>query len=260
MIKIISENSVWYNSLYYYERDFLFKICHGPENQEIENHHTQEFTVTNWPQKQHSWTVQYFWCGCCCSMGNVILYLVKLYILLKSINLFCLLPKKKFCESNFDHFIIIPLIAHFFSIHLFQVTIRAQKFWRLLHQYIMNHNMLIIISFWNKLCINTLPCSVCVLSSFSSVQSLSGVQLFVTATCQASLSITNYWSLIKLMSIELVMPSNHLILSSLSLPAPNPSQHQGLFQWVSSSHQVAKVLEFQLQHQSFQWIFRNDFL
>ena len=37
-------------------------------------------------------------------------------------------------------------------------------------------------------------------------------------------------------------------------------QNQGLFQWVSSSHQVAKVLEFQLQHQSFQWIFRTDFL
>ena len=36
-------------------------------------------------------------------------------------------------------------------------------------------------------------------------------------------------------------------------PASNPSQHQGLFQWVSSSHEVAKVLEFQLQHQSFQW-------
>ena len=38
------------------------------------------------------------------------------------------------------------------------------------------------------------------------------------------------------------------------------SQHQGLFKWVSSSHQVAKVLVFQLQHQSFQWIFRTDFL
>ena len=38
------------------------------------------------------------------------------------------------------------------------------------------------------------------------------------------------------------------------------AKHQGLFQWVSSSHQVAKVLEFQLQHQSFQWIFRDDFL
>ena len=42
-------------------------------------------------------------------------------------------------------------------------------------------------------------------------------------------------------------------LSSTSAPAPHPSQHQGLFQWVNSSHKVAKVLEFQLQHQSFQW-------
>ena len=49
-------------------------------------------------------------------------------------------------------------------------------------------------------------------------------------------------------------------LSSPSPPSFNLSQHQGLFRWVSSSHQVAKVLEFQLQHQSFQWIFRTDFL
>ena len=49
-------------------------------------------------------------------------------------------------------------------------------------------------------------------------------------------------------------------LSSPSSPTFNLSQHQGLFQWVSSLHQVAKVLEFQLQHQSFQWIFRTDFL
>ena len=52
--------------------------------------------------------------------------------------------------------------------------------------------------------------------------------------------------LLKLMSTESVMPSNHLILSSPSPPAFNLCQHQGLFQWVSSSHQVAKVLEFQL--------------
>ena len=49
-------------------------------------------------------------------------------------------------------------------------------------------------------------------------------------------------------------------LSSPSPPAPNPSQHQGLFQWVNSSHEVAKVLEFQLQRQSFQWTPRTDFL
>ena len=48
----------------------------------------------------------------------------------------------------------------------------------------------------------------------------------------------------------------------LSSPSPafNPSQHQGLFQWVSSSHQVAKVLEFQLQHRSFQGTARTDLL
>ena len=51
----------------------------------------------------------------------------------------------------------------------------------------------------------------------------------------------------------------HSLLSP-SAPAFNLSQHQGLIQWVSSLHQVAKVIEFQLQHQSFQWIFRYDFL
>ena len=54
-------------------------------------------------------------------------------------------------------------------------------------------------------------------------------------------------------------PTSHP-LSSPSPPAFNLSQHQGLFQWVSSSHQVAKVLEFQLQHQFFQWIFRTAIL
>ena len=48
--------------------------------------------------------------------------------------------------------------------------------------------------------------------------------------------------------------------SSPSPPVPNPSQHQRLFQWVNSSHEVAKVLEFQLQHQSFQWTPRTDLL
>ena len=54
------------------------------------------------------------------------------------------------------------------------------------------------------------------------------------------------------------MPSNHLILCCPLLP-PCLSQHQGLFQGVSPSHQVAKVLEFRLQHQSFQRIFTTDF-
>ena len=50
---------------------------------------------------------------------------------------------------------------------------------------------------------------------------------------------------------DTIQPSHPL--SSPSPPAPNPSQHQGFFQWVNSSHEVAKVWEFQLQHQSFQW-------
>ena len=55
-----------------------------------------------------------------------------------------------------------------------------------------------------------------------------------------------------------IQPSHPL--SSSSPPALNLSQHQGLFQWVSSLHRVAKVLEFQLQHQSFPWTPRTDFL
>ena len=57
---------------------------------------------------------------------------------------------------------------------------------------------------------------------------------------------------------DAIQPSHPL--SSPSLPTFNLSQHQDLFKWVSSSHQVAKVLEFQLQCQSFQWVFRTDFL
>ena len=104
---------------------------------------------------------------------------------------------------------------------------------------------------------------------FQSVQLLSRVLLFATlwtAACQTSLSITNSQSLLKLMSIEstcpldgdTIQPSHPL--SSPSPPAFNLSQHQGLFQWVSSSHQMAKVLELQLQPKSFQKIFRIDLL
>ena len=57
---------------------------------------------------------------------------------------------------------------------------------------------------------------------------------------------------------DAVQPSHPL--SSPSPPAFSLSQHQGLFQWVSSSHQVARVLEFPFQHQSFQWTPRTDLL
>ena len=89
-----------------------------------------------------------------------------------------------------------------------------------------------------------------------------------TTACQAFLSITNSQSLLQLVSTELVMSSifwmssiqpSHILPCS-SPPTFNLFQHQGLFQWVSSLHQVSKVLEFQLQHQSIQWIFSTDFL
>ena len=57
---------------------------------------------------------------------------------------------------------------------------------------------------------------------------------------------------------DAIQPSHPLLFPSP--PAPNPSQHHGLFQWVNSSHEVAKVLEFQLQNQSFQWTPRADLL
>ena len=87
---------------------------------------------------------------------------------------------------------------------------------------------------------------------FSSVQSPNHVRLIATpwiAAHQASLSVTNSQSLLKLMSIELVMPSNHLILCCPLLLPPSifPS-----IRVLHPSYQVAKILEFQLQHQSFQ--------
>ena len=69
--------------------------------------------------------------------------------------------------------------------------------------------------------------------------------------------------------LEFALIHVHWVSDAIKLSHPLPpsspfalnlSQHQGLFQWVSSLHQVAKVLELQLQHQSFQWILRIDFL
>ena len=96
---------------------------------------------------------------------------------------------------------------------------------------------------------------------FSSVQLLSCVWLFVTqwtAASQASLSITNSRSQPNPCPLSRWC---HPTISSSVIPSPptfSLSQHYGLCKWVSSSHQVAKVMEFQLQHQSFQWIFRTD--
>ena len=94
----------------------------------------------------------------------------------------------------------------------------------------------------------------CVPQIFSSVQSLRCVQLFETPwteTRQASLSITNSRSLLRHVHqvSDAIKPSHPL--SYPSPPAFSLSHHQDLFQSVGSSHQMAKLLEFQLQHQSF---------
>ena len=65
-----------------------------------------------------------------------------------------------------------------------------------------------------------------------------------------------YWNSCPLIG-DVIQPSHPLWSPPLAF---NLSQHQGLFKWVSSSHEVAKVLEFQLQHQSFQWTPRTDLL
>ena len=96
---------------------------------------------------------------------------------------------------------------------------------------------------------------------FSSVQSLSRVSLFATPWMPGlpvhhqlpeSTKTHVHWV------SDAIQPSHPLLTPSP--PALNLSQHQGLFQWVSSLHQMAKVLEFQLQHQFFQWTPRTDFL
>ena len=91
----------------------------------------------------------------------------------------------------------------------------------------------------------------------SSVQSLSCVRLFVTPWMPSMPDFPVHHQLPELAQthvywIDDAIQPFHPLLSP-SPPAFNLSQHQGLFQWVSSLHQLAKVLEFQLQHQSFQW-------
>ena len=95
-------------------------------------------------------------------------------------------------------------------------------------------------------------------SQFSSAQLLSCVWLFVTpwtAAGQASLSIANSQSLLRFMSIELVMLSNHLVICCPSPPTLNPSPNQSFFPWVSSLHQVDNYWSF-----SFSISLSNEYL
>ena len=95
------------------------------------------------------------------------------------------------------------------------------------------------------------------------VQSLSLVQLFVTpwiTARQASLSIINSRSSLKLLSIELVMPRSHLLLCHPLLMAPIPPSIRVFSNESTLRMMWPKYWEFQLQHQSFQWAPRTDFL
>ena len=80
------------------------------------------------------------------------------------------------------------------------------------------------------------------------------------AAHQASLSITNSQSLLKLMSIESLMPSNYLIFCHSLLLLLSIFPGIRVFSKISSSHQVTKVLKFELEHQSFKWTPRTDLL
>ena len=87
---------------------------------------------------------------------------------------------------------------------------------------------------------------------FSSVQSLSRVWLFVTPMNRSTPGLPVHHQLLEFTQTHVyrvsdAIQASHPLLSP-SLLTPNSSQHQGLFQWVNSSQEVAKVLEFQLQH------------
>ena len=105
--------------------------------------------------------------------------------------------------------------------------------------------------------------NLCTSSRFSSVQSLSHVRICDPMNCSTPglpvhHQLREFTQTHAHRVVDAIQPSHPL--SSPSPPAPNPSQNQGLFKWVSSSHQVAKVWELQLQHQSFQWTLRTDFV
>ena len=100
-------------------------------------------------------------------------------------------------------------------------------------------------------------------TQFSSVQSLSHIWLCDPMDCRTpGLPVHHQLPEFTQSHVhwvsDAIQPSHPL--SSPSSSSFNLSKHQSLFQWISSLHQVAKVLEFQLQHQSFQWTPRTDFL
>ena len=110
-------------------------------------------------------------------------------------------------------------------------------------------------------------CSSVILSSISSISISSVTQLCLTLCNTMDCSMPGFSVHYQLPELtqthvhwvdDAIQPFHPLL--SPSPPAFDLSQHQGVFQWVSSSHQVAKVLAFQIQHQYSKWIFRTDFL
>ena len=152
----------------------------------------------------------------------------------------------------FSPYIVPPLLLPLVTTSLFSVSVSWLPFCYLLHFSLF---MCVFISPYSLL-----PFSFCLRDYVAVVQSLSCVQPSAipwTAACQASLSFTVSFTHVH--SVNLAIQQSHP-LSPASPPAYELSQHQGLFQWVGSLNHVTKVLELQLQHQSFQWIFRTDFL
>ena len=133
-----------------------------------------------------------------------------------------LIPFLSYCCSSLD-FLHSSFIQFFESV-VFRFLSKFENFSTI----ISSNNVLYLISFMDSV-------------QFSQSVVYDSATPWTTA-CQASLSITNSWS------------------SPTPPPALNLSQHKGLFKWVSSLHKVAKVLEFQLQHQSYRWTPKTDLL
>ena len=149
--------------------------------------------------------------------------------------------------------IYIPTNNEIFSYYIpWQLLLLALNIFDILLAFLYYLSIFYFTSFWSY---------VKYLLPSQSVQSLSCVWLFVTP-CMTGFPV--HHQLLEHTQTHVHRVSDAIQpfhLSSPSPPAFNLSQNQGVFQWVSSSHQVPKVLEFQLQHQSFfQWIFRTDFL
>ena len=132
---------------------------------------------------------------------------------------------------------------------------------------LLDHMVVLFLIFWrNSILLATMPEPVYIPTTnvqFSSVQSFSHVHLCDPMNRNTpGLPLHHQFSEFTQTHVhrvsDAIQPSHPL--SSPSPPAPNPSQHQSLFQWVSSSHQVAEVLEFQLQHHSLQRNPRADLL